>query len=316
MEINYIILAHTKPQQVARMLERLVTRDTRFYIHIDKDVDICPFKKELGHFSNTFFLSGDQRIPGLWGDYGMVQATLNCIKQIVADKRKGYCVLMSGQDYPIKSTAYIHDFFSRAYGANFIQGFPIQSIGIAEQGTRRINRYKIKLSNGRDDYLVFPSVYDSEFYRKKNFKEFLILAKRKSIGSLMTLLPKTLIKRNFPTYIQPYKGSQWWALPMETIHFILDFIQEHPDYPAYHQYTFAPDEIFFQSIIFSLFSQARIRKEVTYVNWSSLNNVGPVILEEKDLGELMDNSGDKLFARKFDIEIDSHILDLIDRETL
>jgi hypothetical protein len=315
MEINYIILAHKRPQQVARMLEKLITRDTRFYIHIDKDVDICPFKKELGYFSNTFFLTGNQRIPSLWGDYRMVQATLNCLQQILADKRKGYCVLMSGQDYPIKSTAYIHDFFTRQYGLNFIQGHRILPSDCAEQGSRRINRYKVNLSNSRNDYLIFPSIYDREFYRKFNFKSFLTLAKRSGIGPCLAVLPKTLMKRSFPSYIQAYKGSQWWALPIETIHYIIDFVREHPDYAAYHRYTFAPDEIFFQSIIFSMFAKARICDEVTYVNWPHNNN-SPLILKEKDFDEMMDDGYTKLFARKFDVDVDSRILDLIDREHL
>lgn len=315
MDINYIILAHKRPQQVARMLERLTSQHTRFYIHIDKDVEICPFKKELGNFSNTFFLTGDQRIPALWGDFGMVQATLNCMKQIIADKRKGYCVLMSGQDYPIKSTSFINDFFTRQYGTNFIQGHPILPTDCPEQGARRINRYKVNLSNSRNDYLIFPSIYDREFYGKFNFKSFLTLAKRGGIRPCLSLLPKTLMKRNFPSYIKPYKGSQWWALPMETLYFIIEFIREHPDYLAYHHYTFAPDEIFFQSIIFSMFANTRIREEVTYVNWPH-NNSSPLILKEMNFGEIADEGYTKLFARKFDVDIDSKILDLIDRENL
>jgi hypothetical protein len=315
MEINYIILAHKGPLQIARLLEKLFTRESRFYIHIDKDVEIHPFRKELGHFCNVFFLSDEKRISAVWADFGMVQATINCIQQIIADQRKGYCVLMSGQDYPIKSGAYIHEFLSRQYGINFIQGCPILPSECAEQGVRRINRYKINLSNTRNDILVFPSIFDKEFYGKPNFKSFLTLAKRKSIVSCLEILPKTLKKRRFPSYIQPYKGSQWWALPIETIHFIDDFINGHPDYLAYHFYTFAPDEIFFQSIIHSMLDKVRIHEEVTYVSWPP-DNYSPLLLKEIDFDEVMERGRDKLFARKFDIEIDSKILDLIDRENL
>lgn len=315
MEINYIILAHKGPQQLARMLEKLVAPETYFYIHIDKDVDIYPFRKELRHFRNTFFLTGDQRISAVWADVGIVLATLYCIKQIIADKRKGYCVLISGQDYPIKSAACIDEFFSRHYGTNFIEGHPIPPYDTIEHCSRRINRYKINLSKRREDYLIFPSVYDSEFYKKKNYQTFRVLAKRKSIGSCLTVLSKTLVKRKFPSYIQPYKGSQWWALPMETIHLIDDFLHRHPGYLRYHRYTFAPDEIFFQSIIFSMIDRESIHEDITYANWR-LNKSGPLILKEMDLREIIENSSTKLFARKFDVDIDSKILDLIDRENL
>lgn len=315
MEINYIILAHKAPLQLARLLERLFTRESRFYIHIDKDVDIYPFRKELGHFSNVFFLTDEQRISAVWADFAMVQATLNCMQQIIADKRKGYCVLMSGQDYPIKSSAYINDFLSRQYGANFIEGYPILPSECPELGRKRINRYKINLSKTRNDILLFPSIFDKEFYGNANFQSFWVLAKRKSIVSCLEILPQTLRKRRFPSYLQPYKGSQWWAFPIETIHFIDDFINGHPGYLSYHLYTFAPDEIFFQSIIHSMLDKVRIHEEVTYVNWPP-DNLGPLLLKEINFEEVMEKGRDKLFARKFDIEIDSKILDLIDRENL
>lgn len=315
MEINYLILAHKGPRQMARLLERLTTPHSNFYIHIDKDVDIFPFRKELSHLPNVIFLMDEQRMCAVWADFGMVQATINCMRQVIADQRTGYCVLISGQDYPIKDTLYRSEFFKRQYGMNFIQGHPILANGCPEQGSRRINRYKINLSKNRNDILVFPSIYDREFYRKFTFKSFLTLAKRKNIGSCFEVLPRTFKKRRFPSYIQPYSGSQWWALPIETIHLIENFIREHPDYMAYHQYTFAPDEIFFQSIIFSQVEAAYIREEVTYVNWPQNNN-GPLLLKEINFEELSNQGQNRLFARKFDIEIDTKILDLIDRKSL
>ena len=102
---------------------------------------------------------------------------------------------------------------------------------------------------------------------------------------------------------------------METIHFINDFIIDHPDYLAYHFYTFAPDEIFFQSIVHSMLDKARIYEELTYVSWTS-DNCGPLLLKEINFDEVMEKGSGKLFARKFDTEVDSMILDLIDRENL
>jgi len=314
MEINYIILAHQSPPQLARLLEKLTTSDSRFYIHIDKDVECRPFRHQLSHLGNVFFLPDQQRISAIWADFGMVQATLNAIRQIVADRRKGYCVLLSGQDYPLKNSACIDEFFTRHNGFNFIQACPILPSENPEQDSRRITRYKVNLSKTRNDLLVFPSVFDKEFYRELNLQSFVYLAKRKSIVSCLGLLPATLRKRRFPSYVQPYKGSQWWALPIDTIRFIDDFIHEHPDYRSFHRYTFAPDEIFFQSIIYSRLDKASIRPELTYVSWAA-GNSSPLILKERDLDEIMQKGREKLFARKFDMDTDPGILDLIDRET-
>ena len=57
MEISYIILAHQRPKQVKRLLEKLASEGSRFYIHIDKNVDIRPFKTELARSRSSQFPS-------------------------------------------------------------------------------------------------------------------------------------------------------------------------------------------------------------------------------------------------------------------
>src|ERR1700728_2180849 len=105
--INFILLVHKDPDQVRRLVDRLSSDESYFYIHVDKDVDISLFKKELEGLENVYFLENEQREYGTWVDIGIVEATINALKQILKDKREGYCVLLSGQDYPIKSIGHI-----------------------------------------------------------------------------------------------------------------------------------------------------------------------------------------------------------------
>jgi hypothetical protein len=315
MEINYIILAHKSPKQVARLIEKLTCKNVNFYIHIDKDVDLRPFELETGHLRNAVFLRDEERTSAVWADFSMVRATLNCMRAIVADGRTGYCILISGQDYPISDSHHRASFLERHNGVNFIEGTSINKSLRPDEGVRRIDRYKINLSKSRNDILLFPSIYDREFYAVPNLNSFLTLAKRKSLGSCLGIFPTTFRKRKFPDYVRPYIGSQWWALPMETIKMIINFIQKHPDYVSYHAYTFAPDEIFFHSIIFSEVSHKFISDEITYVNWPE-HTAGPLVFNEKNFSDILDQREHKLFARKFDCEIDYKIMDLIDRELL
>jgi hypothetical protein len=315
MQINYIILAHKSPKQVARLVERLTGKNINFYLHIDKDVDIIPFEREIAHFTNALFLKGDQRISAVWADFSLVTATINCMRTIIADGRTGYCILISGQDYPISDSHQRMSFLKKHNGLNFIQGAPIVSSIRPEEGIRRIDRYKINLSKTRNDVLMFPSIYDREFYAEPNLRSFLALAKRKSFGHCLDVIPTTLKKRKFPDYVKPYVGSQWWALPIETIKFVIEFVESHPDYLAYHAYTFAPDEIFIQSIIYSLVERHKICDAITYVKWPE-HIVGPLVLKEKNITDILDHRENKLFARKFDCEIDTVIMDLIDHQLL
>lgn len=43
MKIAYLISAYKDPQQLARMVQVLHTEDTRFFVHVDANVDIKPF---------------------------------------------------------------------------------------------------------------------------------------------------------------------------------------------------------------------------------------------------------------------------------
>lgn len=74
---------------------------------------------------------------------------------------------------------------------------------------------------------------------------------------------------------------------------------------------------FFQSIIINLAENSKeikIKPSQTYVNWERKNVALPVIFNDKDLQEL--SQVDQLWARKFDVDYDEKILDLIDNKLL
>ena len=60
----------------------------------------------------------------------------------------------------------------------------------------------------------------------------------------------------------------------------------------------------------------QIRDTVNYANWGRKNCSLPVVFDENDLEELLEQPSHKLFARKFDIEQKGiGILDKIDKLT-
>jgi len=106
MQINYIILTHKSPKQLERLIAKLDDEEATFFVHIDLKTNIEQFKylqKE-----NVIFL--EDRVDVAWGDFTIVQATLNAMKSVVARKNNGYTILLSGQDYPIKSKKEIKEY--------------------------------------------------------------------------------------------------------------------------------------------------------------------------------------------------------------
>lgn len=316
MEINYIILAHKNPLQLQRLIYRLDTPNCHFYIHLDKGSDKIPFLDVLATKRNVFFVSDQLREYGTWGDIGIVRATVAILLQIVKDNRNGYCILMSGQDYPLKNNQFISDFFETNYGANFIVTYPLPHRGWGAQGgLDRLNQYKINLSNARMDFVQLPSIFDTFFYKKQTIGKFKKLLKRKHFSGLL----KILLHRKLTKKIKPYGGGQWWAFPIETVREILNFIDANPKYAHYHEDTLLPDEIFFHSILMHLKETKDsliIKPSITYVNWERKNTPLPVTFTIEDFEELKNVSYNKLFARKFDVETDDQILGRIDSELL
>lgn len=304
---NYIILAHKNPKQVKRLVERLNDDETYFYIHVDKNVDIKPFEAEF-FLDNVFF--SHNRESSTWGDIGAVLATINCLKQVMKDKREGYCLLLSGQDYPIKTNSSINSFLTDNYGSDFIQILPVEDAWPYEEWSKRLLKYKFNLSNKRDDFLLIPSLFSNEFFLKDNLKKVKELIKRKNIN-VMNIVGK----RKAPDSIRPYGGSQWWALTIETVAKILCFVNENNRFIRYHRFTLLSDEIFFQSILAHLCKkdpEIIIKPSITYVNWIRKNVTLPVIFTSSDIDELINQPKGMLFARKFDLEIDELILNHLD----
>jgi len=59
LRIAYIILAHKLPGQLVRLVRKLNTKDTHFFIHVDKKTGDETYKgmtEPLREYENVFFL--------------------------------------------------------------------------------------------------------------------------------------------------------------------------------------------------------------------------------------------------------------------
>lgn len=310
MDLNYLILAHKNPGQLRRLVSRLNCDGVVFYIHIDIRVDILPFREAFKGFTQVKFV--EPREASGWGQIGMVKATLNGLERIIGDKCKGYVILLSGQDYPIRSNQQIKEYLETREGMNFISAFKFPHPTWYKNGYLRIHRYNVYSDTPEEGFHRFYSVFDRSEFRKQHIKDYLYLLRYKGAR----ILPLLFKPRRFPRYLSPYGGSQWWALPVSTVMDILDFLGRHPDYLRYHKYTQIPDEIFFHSIVCSTKDHGSIADSLTYVHFDREGNPHPVTFKVQNFSEIEAQRENKLFARKFDEQTDAQILDLIDERLL
>ena len=119
MKIFYLIQAHKNPSQVKRLIEVLSVQNAYFVIHIDLKSEIKQFTDVI-KLKNVIFVKN--RIDCIWGDYSQVLASLIMMREIdnLEPEPNDRVVLLSGQDYPIKSNQFIIQFFNEHKDTCFI----------------------------------------------------------------------------------------------------------------------------------------------------------------------------------------------------
>ena len=127
------------------------------------------------------------------------------------------------------------------------------------------------------------------------------------------ILRLPLLRRTFPAELEPYGGSAWCAVSQEAARTLVEFRERSPSAYRFFRHVKIPDEIFVQTVLLSSAGAGPVVNEsLHYVEWSGGSH--PVTFGRDDFPRLA--ASGKLFARKFDVEHDAEILDLIDRELL
>ena len=277
MNVAYLILAHTAPQQILRAIERLRTPGAIFVVHIDARADDAVYAALTG--SQDLHLAPRARC--YWGTYGIVQATLNCIDTLLALQQPfDYAILLSGQDYPIKTPAQITAFLTTHAGTQFIEAFPLDqpnrwtAQGGAYQAMARVLQYTFT-------------------FRSKTLH-----------------LP---LGRHFYAGWKPHGGSQWWALTQDAVVWIANYLKRHAALARYYRLTFIPDESMIQTMLAnSPFAEKLSSRPLHYIDWERPNPKYPRTLDDEDFDRL--ESAPELFARKLNQHQSASLLARVDAE--
>jgi hypothetical protein len=299
IRIAYLILAHKNPEQLKRLIQRLQSRNVSYWIHIDRRVDMGIFRRSLNDLRPSIPIEWVDRASPCWGSFGMTQATLNGLRQITGQKFPfDYVILLSGQDYPIQTMDKIEQFFEEHDGRSFLNSDRLPCNAWESGGMDRIQRYH---------FFVYGRHVPVPFRRGKNNLLFRIL---NNCLSLVYPMP-----RIFPAGLAPFGGSSWWCLHKAAIDYILGYLEERPDVMKYFKTVLSPDEILPHTVLMnSPLAETVINDDLRYVEWRRPQPPYPAILVGEDFDSI--KSSNRLFARKFDPDVDENILDLIDRKII
>ena len=282
----YLILAHKNPRQVCKLVELLDDSRNDIFIHIDKKSRQKGWKDLRAEKAGLYVL--ENPISVNWGGTSGMKSELLLLKKALATSRYDYYHLISGQDLPLKSQDEIHRFFDENQGKEFLN--------LWEMGEHARARFEL--------VTLFPEG-ESKFYIH-------------AVNKIGKMIQKSLgYKRKGDV---EYKfGSNWFSITD-------DFARYVADHEQWLLKTFKNinncDELFLSTLIWNspyrknLYrdDEASIRDKndsfMRYVDWDREGCYRhPWIFREEDFDTLM--SVPHLFARKFDEQVDSRIIDKI-----
>jgi hypothetical protein len=332
MRLAYIITCHKNSRQVLRLINRLNTPNNTIVLHISKTCE-KGFYEEMKYgikaYNNVFLC---KREDGTHNGFGIVKGMINGLQLLFKKQREfEYVNLISGQDYPIKSNKEISNFFELNKGKQYLDFFPVypkewmnyeyDNFWGPDRTRFRVDRHHFKISGKvrsipelGDNRLISDALIPTikTFLKKSNQ----YIKQRRWWLELQLLywsrvLPK---RRKIPTDFEIFGSKTWWSISNEAAAFVLHEHLNNKRYQNFFKYTLIPDEMYVQTILLnSKFAETCINNDLRNIQWFE-GDLHPVVFKAENIDRFKETTD--LFARKFDIEVDSKILDLIDEEIL
>ena len=272
-KIAYILLCHKDPDAIIKQARRLTATGDFMAIHFDarsKAQDFQRIRSALEDNANVVFA---KRIKCGWGEWSLVQATLNAVAAAeVSFPTATHFYMVSGDCMAIKSAEYSHRFLDEN-DRDFIESFDFFKSGWIKTGMQ-------------EDRLIYRHYFNERkhkalFYASINLQRRLRLSKK------------------FPKDIEVMIGSQWWCLRRRTIEWILEFTRKRRDVMRFFRTSWIPDETFFQTLVRHLVPEKEI--EARTLTFLMFSDYGMPVTFYNDQYEML-LSQDALFARKISSE--------------
>ena len=268
-KIAYILLCHKDPEGIIAQAVRLSAVGDFVAIHFDARASDAAHARILAALKDNPSVVFARRIKCGWGEWSLVQATLNALEAAArAFPRATHFYMLSGDCMAIKSAEYAHDFLDGT-DADYIESvdfFNSDWIKTGMKAERLIYRHFV-----------------NERANKKLF--YWLLSLQKKLGA----------KRALPQDLQMMIGSQWWCLRRRTVETVLEFIARRRDVVRFFRTTWIPDETFFQTLVRHLVPESEIRNRT--MTCLMFSDYGMPISFYNDHYDLL-LSQDYLFARK------------------
>jgi Core-2/I-Branching enzyme len=248
VRLAYVISAYKNLGQVSRLIRRLHGGGAIFLVHVDKKTSNTEYRAladDVGELRGVELL---ERHSCHWGGFGHVRATLKGIARLASQGSDfDHLILLTGQDYPIKSNAFIERFFADRRGTSFMHFDSLPTEWWSPRGGL--------------DRIEYPHLRFNGHHAR---------------------IP---VRRSFPRGLEPYGGGAYWSLSRDAVQYVSGFVKDRPDVVAFFKHVDIPDEIFFQTVLLnSPLAKTIVNDHLRYIDWT--RGPRPAILETSDFEAL------------------------------
>lgn len=286
----YLIMAHHQWSLLKTLISLLDDKRNDIYIHVDKKADEVPFTeiKNAAKISKLVFVD---RISVDRGSFSLFEAEMILLRAALHSAEYSYFHLLSGQDLPLKNQDYIHEFFEKHDGRNFID--VITPEHMKKEWYERVSLYQ-----------VF-----SRYINKASSAAVPVRCIRK----ILLKTQKTFCVNRFKKYEEMgfvlCFGSNWFSITKEFAVYIAENYGLIKD--IFCNYTFAPEELILQTFLWSspifkdtLYDSQELNHKVNRANLRAIfwnGKASPEIITMERFKTIQNTMN--LYARKFDNEI-------------
>jgi hypothetical protein len=294
MTIAYLITAYHRPKQLVRLVRRLDGPDTWFFVHFDARAsrEMCQEAATgLAGMANVTFVARERIV---WSSPALAERVIAMVREaLLARPEVSHVMWLSGQDYPLRHPAAVARFLAGQPGRSFAEFAPLDSENAGGRGVHRV-RYWWFWILGKP--LPFPLRW--------SFRYGWITP---LWNAFVQLFPA---RRRYTPELSPHGGSSWWILSRTHAEEMLSYIDEHPRFLQFFRRSFISDEIVFSTLIAgSRMPELVTNDNLRFILWQR-GSPHPNTLTMADLPAM--RASGKLFARKFDEDIDPTVLDELD----
>ncbi len=312
--VVYVVLAHTDPAQLDRLVTRLLGDDPDCHVVVDHDAR-APVPTWSSEARGPRLHVARRPRRGGWGGFGLVEATLAALRFSRERLDPDWVVLLSGQDYPTANGASIRDRLRREGGdAHLEPGRVVRPDG------RRADAY----AHARYFYRWFGLPHRLDTARLPPGLRRLALGAQHRLSLAQGLVFVWTLPRGAGTHVgfrrrcHPFHGelrcrlgSQWLALSRRGLAAVGEAVERQPGYVAHFRRSLIPDEAFFTSLVLADPTLTVHPHSPTYVRMAeAAGGAHPEVLGAGDLEAVL--ASGRCFARKVDSTASGELLAALD----